>query len=522
MKSNFLKVGINFDKKYSNLQQALSTRKTKVIQSLLDGTKNAYKRKKRKRAKFNTEYSDHSADEGQGGASRPGKPLSDNEKSNYEYESSADTILDFDSHSMSHDDMAMNEMPDDDCVSLMNVQRRNAAYVQDDGDDDRDCGVDGVNMKLKKTKKKKEKMIKKPVTRQVLKDLVKSTLDDVGSPKNGTTPKLVDKSYIEGVDAKMKQVKGVGDEIKALKDKVKRIMKEKKDKIKLSFKEDKQKKKKKDKKRPNDGRLDSIKASKTESQRFITFNSPETSSVDTEYLDEAIIKANIFDNPLNNDNICKDTSILDQIKQKLDAPKQLIKPIDTCLPSLISKEIAADIKNKKDLLHKHALKANLSETLREYILTKEKQKTILEDTTSRQYQINKYGGVSDKIVDSGYTRPAPKYDDINQYTNTSSKIDSRLPGQLTDFITLKNQAKPEIKDKIDEIDDKDEFEKDLLNPGKNFLDILDLMLSPDAILEPLTMIEDIKDKPSIQKLKDLIMDRNKKQIQLSIMGFMQI
>lgn len=512
MRKNFLKIGINFDKKYSNLQTALHTRKTKVIESLLDGTKKAYKKKKPglKNKKFKTELSDYSADDPVEATLDVGRPHSDYQKSDYEYESSQASSLNlggesnFSSYSM-HSDIS-------DCEDTSLMNRRQILEIRRQ----KSIDIDG-----RIASKIKEKMIRKKGGKNKKGGgLVKQAsgkqggiefgvgLAEGGSPRVGAGKKGAERE---------REKEAVGREIEGLKAKMKGILGGKNEKLELGFGGVKKKDKKKGKKQ--EGRLESIKAKKSSSQRFTTQKSSSSSSVDTEYLDLAAHLDENLDTKLNIDA----GQVLKRSHQRASSieldktPKSHLTgksaPKDPYL-SGIKEEIAADIQNKKELLHKHPTKSKLADTLRDHLISKEKKKGFLEELAMKHIQQAHKQGIPEPPIDNRPRKPEPAYEEINQYTNTSSKLDTWRTGKLTDFITLKHQVQVEKEDPAKKDAEKSELERDLLDPSKNFLDILDMMLSPENIREPSKKLEEAN-KPDIQVLKDLIMDRKKKQIQLS-------
>lgn len=88
MISNFLKKGINFSKKYGDLKTAFRQRKNKVIDSLVNGGRSTYKRVKKRRR--GTILDGNSVDEDEEAAADVYKKdnASDDQKDDYEYQSS--------------------------------------------------------------------------------------------------------------------------------------------------------------------------------------------------------------------------------------------------------------------------------------------------------------------------------------------------------------------------------------------------------------------------------------------------
>lgn len=535
------------------MQNALTSRKEKVLSRLLNGDIAAYKRKKKKKKDadkvFKTEFSDQSADDLNNNGE--GKLHSDNDKSDFEYESSEESFLNFLEHSDSDHEISFDSetLSENECISGKVIGRRYKRIMNVENSK-------SGNQLMKNAQKTNS--ISNPMEQKTEESLTEK-LNKKGKFESGsnfkseaTSSPSMKKRLMEysGINqglviggAKFESSnKSISENLKEMNDKLKLMLKGSGEQFELSF-SDRLHSPSKRNFNKQDGSLESIKSSKAGSQRLISIQPVKPSvEVDTGYLDKAVTLTAISGPDKTEERDPQLKNLIDQSKnekighQEIDktlshktgvqhqppaentarkdsdkqaGKEQQMRPVDDFL---------ADIKNKKELLHKQKPVNSLADTLREHFITKEKQKKEIEELAFKKHQMENFFNSFGTHTNEQNKQPKPerRYEDINQFTNTSSKIDSWRHGPLTSFITLN---KKEVKPPLEEVKEDDEalkFEKELLDPSKNFFDIMDIMLTKvtdnDIVLE-----KPVKEthRPTITAIKTLIMERKKKQIQLS-------
>ena len=513
-----------------------------MLESLLNGDKAVYKKQKKKKNKhpkpFKTELSEDEDGKPKEWSDPSSKLHSDNDKSDYEYQSSEDSMMGVkdgpDSGLASSGDE--DSITDDDSLSNVQAKKRRARKLKQMSDIQKQMHV---LKKLKKQQKKIQEKNRRLAEEQGSK--TDKTGTDLLSPTKG---KIKKDPNMKGHDAEKaglgfdpsKVKSGISEEIRLMKEKLKNIIpkeKKEKDKFQMNFKGGAEGSKSTEKSAMVVGdRLKNIRNIKLQPpNKAVLGKGSSSDSVDTEYLDRAALanaKIQTIKPKPGPYQLLKNTSSkLNSIdKLELDNSKGNSKTISKFASKAHSrnssrdqsylldlpKDLVQDILSKKELLHKQPVKSNLMDTLRDHSVTRERQKQQWEEIMAKNnplyYQTN--GKTDQKPAKS-----IPTYEEMNQYTNTAAKVDSWNPARLSNLITLQHLKTEQQNEDTAQVETEiTEYEKELFDPSKNFMDILDLMLSPESKAHIAQPALDLASKPDLHTIKELIMDRKKKQIQV--------
>lgn len=527
---NFLKFGIDFDKKYGNIQNALHTRKAKVLDALLRGNKAVYKKKKKKRKAekaFKTEVSEPSEDENKEWSDPSSRPHTENQKSDYEYQSSEDSMMGVvDNHASDEESSGLDDtISEDDNLSNVDAKQRKAKKLR---------GMNDIQKQILHLKKLKKQQKKNQFKNQKTIDEKSKDKTKHGDKSDITKPYVTKepKSKKSGLDLDIglgydpsKAKSSIGEEIRLMKEKMKNMMgTDKKDKIQLQYLQPEGSKHSERSYQSIADRLKSMQNNKR-SNKMLPDKSKDLDSLKTDYLDRAAVANAQVLQTLKlkkgvDDPSQKKSTNLDPSSDKLGSDqsdphsKNISKghsrhPSDLAGHQLyMPKGLMDDIHSKKEILSKQtSIKPTLAETLREHMLARERQKQEWDELANREAKM-----APPTLKDIKPVKPIPAYEEINQYINTAAKVDSWNRGNLIDFITLK-QKKEEGHHK-EETTEITEYERELFDPSKNFMDILDLMLNPQSDSALAHKIEQVTTRPDIKTIKELLMDRKRKQVQL--------
>lgn len=530
---NFLKYGINFFKKYGNIQNALRARKAKVLESLLGGGKQAYRKKKSKKYKmgdraFRSEYT-VDIDYLREWSAAKSRPRSDNDKSDFEYESSEDSMIGVkgqgDGCLSENDNLSNGKLSDNDDLSNQNARNRKLRKIINIADLQKQIKllkkfkINSDKSKEKKAKAKEEINSKPLANEQNLADKLKISKDS----RKGT----LDLDNMGDSES---------DNFKAtINNQMKDLLKnnESNDKASLNrsllF--------------PNKSDDDDLKSAERQQNKQksktiskISLNKASKDDVlDINYLYRALMKMaefsesprspkkklNLlpFDSPQKrrrfdslekprHDDSSRSPKMVSKIRSKTEIHSKTVPELpdfDQNLP----KDLLEDIMNKRQLLQKtKSFKLNLADTLRDHTLARERKKTEMEGNVKKAFSPIK--------KDSKTLNSVPSYGEINQFANTPAKVDSWNPNKLTDFVTLNRmvpEPEPDADNKKEE--GKNEYEKELFDPTKNFIDILARMFSLKSKSPIAQNIETANTRSDIHTIREMLVERKKEQVQVS-------